>query len=149
MSTENTIENNKLLAEFMGYKLHPEIAKDIYINSELKDQMYIGQMLYNREWNWIMQVVEKIETTSYNVPQKFQRGFMKNTLTATGTIYSDYDDRKEFLGWSSYCTLGTQTLWDSTMLSEDVKRYDNKIVAVYNACIEFVKWYNSKPELQC
>lgn len=146
MSTENTIENNKLLAEFMSIIFDDD--KNEYYDS--KEGLFIGLKLkYNSDWNWLMEVVEKIETTSYNVPQKFQRGFMKNTLTATGTIYSDYDDRKEFLGWSSYCTLGTQTLWDSTMLSEDVKRYDNKIVAVYNACIEFVKWYNSKPELQC
>jgi hypothetical protein len=91
-----------------------------------------------------MQVVEKIETTSYNVPEKYQRGFMKNTLTANGIIYSDYDNREEFLGWSSYCTLETQTIWDSTMIGEDVKKYSTKIEAVYNACVEFVKWYNNQ-----
>ena len=129
---ENILENNKLIADFMGVKQHrfDGLTK---IEKVLK---------YHTDWNWLMAVVEKIETTSYNVPEKFRKGFMKNTLTATGIIYSDYDNRQEFLGWSSYCTLETQTLWDSTMLSEDVEKYESKIEAVYSACVEFIKWYN-------
>ena len=134
----NTTENNKIIAEFLGLQLEQDQER-LYINS-------LGTKLinetFNKDWNWLMEVVEKIETTSYKVPESFQRGFMKNTLNATGYINTDYDDRLEFLGWSSYCAIGTKTIWDSTMLGEDIKRYSSKIEAVYNACLEFIKWYN-------
>ena len=141
------IENNKLIAEFLGR--NGKINKSLYtwkgIDALLSGGWIpIEQMKFHSDWNWLMQVVEKIETTSYNVPEKFRRGFMKNTFKATGVIYSDYDDREEFLGWSSRCELGFQTLWDSTMLGEDVKKYNTKIEAVYNACVEFIKWYNEQ-----
>ena len=117
-------ENNKIIAEF----LHG------------KDAVHPNQ--YHENWNELMEVIEKIETTSYKVPESFQRGFMKNTLNATGYISSSYDDRLEFLGWTSYCELGTKIIWDSTMLGEDIKRYSSKIEAVYNAVIAFIEWYN-------
>jgi hypothetical protein len=141
----NTIENNKILAEFMGV-LTPENNIAIWDNAPkyINELTRLEDAKYHSDWNWLMEVVEKIETTSYNVPEKYQRGFMKNTLTANGVIYSDYDNREEFLGWSSYCTLETQTIWDSTMLSEDAKRYNTKIEAVYNACIGFIKWHNEQ-----
>jgi hypothetical protein len=131
------IENNKLLAEFMGV---PKYKIDF--NGKMLNFENSKHNRYHKDWNLLIQVVEKIETTSYNVPEKYQRGFMKNTLTANGIIYSNYDNREEFLGWSSYCTLETQTIWDSTTLAEDLRRYSTKIEAVYNACVAFVKWYN-------
>lgn len=143
---ENTIENNKLIAEFMS-SVYDEKEKLYYFSSiSLKSgKNYFNQfeLKFDTDWNWLMEVVEKIETTSYDVPEKYQKGFMKNTLNATGVIYSDYDDRVEFLGWSSYCTLGTQTIWDSTMLGEITEKYKTKIEAVYNAVVAFIKWQNS------
>ena len=132
-------ENNKIIAEFMKW----DILNDMTYSKATKGKwIELDKLKFHSNWNWLMEVVEKIETTSYKVPESFQRGFMKNTLNATGYINTDYDDRLEFLGWSSYCAIGTKTIWDSTMLGEDIKRYSSKIEAVYNACLEFIKWYN-------
>jgi hypothetical protein len=58
----NTESNNKLLAEFVelktpinGYYISPFDKDDILTTLELK---------FHSDWNWIMQVVEKIEETS-------------------------------------------------------------------------------------
>ena len=47
----NTQENNKLIAEFMGYK-NPSNASDIWYH-------------YDTSWDWLMPVVEKILDISF------------------------------------------------------------------------------------
>jgi hypothetical protein len=142
-----TTENNKLFAEFLGRS--GKIKKNLYswngIDNLLSDYWVCAEdMKFHSNWEWLMQVIEKIETTSYNVPENLRRGFMKNTLKATGVINSSYDDRSEFLGWSSSAWLGTKTIFDSTMLGEDIERYNTKIEACYNACLGFIKWHNEQ-----
>ena len=60
----NTTENNKLIAEFMqlvecetDYLYHPSSEKGF-----LKDYL-----MYNSDWNWLMEVVEKIEDLNYSI----------------------------------------------------------------------------------
>jgi hypothetical protein len=47
----NTTDNNKLLAEFMDFEWY---AKD-------------EELEYHKDWNWLMQVVEKIESLDYEL----------------------------------------------------------------------------------
>jgi hypothetical protein len=54
----NTIENNKLIAEFMGYK-NPSNASDIWYH-------------YDTSWDWLMPVVEKIEALGYTFEKNYQ-----------------------------------------------------------------------------
>lgn len=140
----NTTENNKLIAEFMGaVLLDGQYFFKSIVFKEGKNFFDLEGLKFHYDWNWLMEVTEKIETTSYAVPEKFQRGFMKNTTTTTGLINSSYDDRIEFLGWTSSAWLGVKTIWDSTNLGEDVARYKSKIEAHYNAVTQFIVWYNS------
>ena len=48
-------ENNKLIAEFMGLNIDRGVQSD-YMEHELK---------YNESWNWLMPVVQKIESLGY------------------------------------------------------------------------------------
>ena len=108
---ENILENNKLIADFMGVKQHrfDGLTK---IEKVLK---------YHTDWNWLMAVVEKIETMSNN--DQFY-------------IIVEYDNRDEFKGW----------IWRIDRFVKTLKVNDNriktKIEATYNACLEFIKWYN-------
>jgi len=89
----NTTENNKLILEFMGepHKVWQDLA-------------------YHSDWNWLMEVVEKIEN-----------------LGSKSAIVNH-------LGKHIF----TVSLNDN-IISEDG---NTKIEAVYNACVEFIKWYN-------
>jgi len=98
----NTIENNKLIAEFMGYKKSLGITwfKEKAIVTE-------NSFKYHSDWNWLMEVVDGIVNASLpltfdNKVNKKRVEFFKNI-----TIYSSKDE-------------------------------------TYNACVEFIKWYNQQ-----
>ena len=106
-------ENNKIIAEFMGIQPIKAISDNTgktyyyYNNSEMEDYEALPE--YHSDWNWLMQVVEKIETHGFT-----------------------FDIKKN---WSCITRKGEKIIirWE-----ED----NNKIEAVYNACLEFIKWYN-------
>lgn len=56
----NTTDNNKMIAEFMGYtQPHPEYPSTTYWYKEGKAPLTI--LSFDTDWNWLMEVVEKIE----------------------------------------------------------------------------------------
>jgi hypothetical protein len=87
----NTIENNKLISEFMG-GYEPEEFED-----------------YHTDWNLLMEVVGKIE---------------------------NYNEYTSVLFFPQGCAI-VCFIENGFSFSNDC---DTKIEAVYNACVEFIKW---------
>jgi hypothetical protein len=128
VGTMRTIDN-KLIAEFMGYP-KKQINKGIarleenkyvwgqtyyYINGDWHAEDYL---LFHLDWNWLMQVVDKIESFednnrcakyNINIEQSFVEIIDKNT--------------------------------DDTIVETDA---DTKTQATYKAVIEFIKYYNNE-----
>ena len=121
--------DNKLIAEFMGYpkkQLNKGIARleenkyvwgqtYYYINGDWHAEDYL---LFHLDWNWLMKVVDKIESFednnrcakyNINIEQSFVEIIDKNT--------------------------------DDTIVETDA---DTKIEATYKAVIEFIKYYNNE-----
>ena len=131
-----TEETNKLIAEFMEFKqckgIRSESGKyfdywakenfscieeqEIQIESEWgyglveQDLLFAEQLKFHKDWNWLMEVVGKIEEMA---------DWSLELLTT---------DKKEY-----------QML---IPLSNTNVIVETKIEAVYNACVEFIKWYN-------
>jgi hypothetical protein len=124
-----TITDNKLIAEFIGYptkKINKGIARleenkyvwgqtYYYINGDWHAEDYL---LFHLDWNWLMQVVDKIESFednnrcakyNINIEQSFVEIIDKNT--------------------------------DDTIVETDA---DTKTQATYKAVIEFIKYYNNE-----
>jgi hypothetical protein len=120
MNTENNKnETNSLIAEFMGmvYDNHNEQPNKYW---ELTDEHNFvshkpypqdKDLKFHSDWNWLMEVVEKIESLDYDV----------KIFNSTVEITSYKDDFKTIFGYSD--------------------TYSKK-EAVYNACIDFIKWYD-------
>lgn len=114
---KNVTENNKLIAEFLGYSQpHPDYHNTTYWYK--KDCQPLTILLFHSDWNWLMEVVEKIERfegenryAMYNVD--IQQCFV------------------EIIENHTY----------ETIINIDA---NSKIEAVYNACVEFIKWYNEQ-----
>lgn len=104
-----TAQNNKLIAEFMQlekYSNNEYLANGMICNENI--------LYYHSDWNWLMEVVEKIEslnftTSIYHLPKSL------NTV-------------KIISGGADVVGINGST----------------KIESVYNAMVEFVKWYTQQ-----
>lgn len=133
-------ENNILLAEFLNI---PFECKNVFIEGTgtRKKNVYktsFGQVLdiglkFHSDWNWLMLVVEKIESLDLG----------------TKIIETIYDDEDEYINASVSFRIEYKDCYID--LYGDMKIYENwivckecssKIEATYSACVEFIKWYN-------
>lgn len=120
---ENTIENNKLIAEFMGYDgQHEE-----WCGNNVLDENGLGfkeMRPYNPDSNWgdIMPVVEKIESVGY---YSHIRGGLNNTK----------DKKIQYvIFWSDDSGL--------EVAEEYFEDERSKIECIYSCVIQFIKWHN-------
>ena len=110
-------DNNILLANFIGMQktnVGWYDAEEILLKVE-KDNTF-DILKFNTDWNWIMQVVEKIETLE-----------TKDGRTFTIDMHRDSVLIFEY---------GIHT--NEIVFTEGKGRLDN----LYNACVEFVEWWN-------
>lgn len=112
----NTTENNKKIAEFLGFKLQNNPNERFYKNYFTQaNGVWVNRieiLHFDSDWNWLMKVVEKIESLGYWI--EIHGGTINRCLI--GSINSSYE-------------------------SFEVTK-NTKIEAVYNACIDFIKWWN-------
>lgn len=113
-----TEENNKIIAEFLGKEY-----KDNYIvigNWNICTQNPTGavweQCKFHSDWNWLMEVVEKIES---------------------------FEDENRCAKFNVIIEQSFIEIIDCANSEEIVKLdHDNKKLATFLACVEFIKWYN-------
>lgn len=123
-------ENNKLIAEFMGVRniddtKYIENLKEMRADGLYFEQGYMtSELKYDTDWNWLMEVVEKIESLGVN----FWTVKNKVKLTLVGDIAKKLND----------------SLYDTEFEGYDFEYYieGTKIEATYQAVVEFIKWYN-------
>ena len=122
-------ENNKLFAEFLGYNYYPHSDTEVIpgwrkerYNPSHKLSVMKGdylcrthkQLRFDTDWNWLMKVVEKIESLNYDF----------EILGGEWVIIIDCDpDRNES---------------DVIIETSD----ETKLSTVYKACLQFINWYN-------
>jgi hypothetical protein len=121
----NTIENNKLLAVFLGGKYKNQTNIPLNDNEIWLPKFGVcnlgnnGKVLkFNSDWNWLMEVVEKIETMGGAVCIGNGNCVMI-IFYLTDVMGESYSETRELTG-------------------------ETKIEATYNACVEFIKWYNEQ-----
>lgn len=165
MTTEQIVENNKLIAEFMSLKqVNWNGEGMVWVNKDFKEDFtYVDDysnnskfdwanslpnadnLLYHTSWDWLMPVVEKIENDGV---QTFD--------DMNITVYSRFEIRHNHvkLHWSKchgyQLFLEVIPKWmsdSSSCLSKEqirvsIEKETSKIEAVYYAVVEFIKWHN-------
>lgn len=146
---ENTLESNKLIAEFMGV-----LVTGQNLRNELVGQIagkLTGPLNYHKDWNLLMPVVEKIEDTTVTM----------NVDTNEGLNDFEPDFREE--NWqflvtieNTQCMIGQDVLPQYYGTDRDfLKTYDcrnegktTKLQATYSTVVQFIQWYNNQKEAQ-
>lgn len=120
-----TTKNNKIIAEFMGFIpiTESDFLADNYKVKKKDILMVIECTKYHSDWNWLMEVVEKIESIN----------------EANDEFYSDY----------SFIVTNFIQNWTAGFISRENVEIVNvegltRKESVYNACLEFIKWYNEQ-----
>lgn len=123
---KNIVENNKLIAEFMGFvadksfevKLADGINTSYYYRKD--DVVHLPErMRYNSSWDWLMGVIEKIES----LPAMEDNG---------NFFFEIHQD--------------SVTVFNSTRMDIviEVIGQGSRINNTYKAVIEFIQWYNQE-----
>ena len=124
-----TTENNKLIAEFLGAKQYDKTDDFIYFdetnNIFSNDTISLKNLKFHNDWNWLMEVVEKIENLEF------------------------YPKNSTCIGFDSFGIEINKNRCDITRYGDFTHlllqgQGGTRIEAVYNACVTFIKWYNEK-----
>jgi hypothetical protein len=60
-----TTENNKLIAEFMGAESVVGVEYGIILTNPTRKETTLSSLAYHTSWDWLMPVVEKIESLGF------------------------------------------------------------------------------------
>lgn len=109
---DNIIENNKLIAEFMGLELPLKITEYSSLICSMNGN-------YHKDCNWLIEVVEKIESLDCVIDFKI-------TIEYVEII----------------ARMGKRIVFKNCIFDIDYRTTKREVI--YNACVEFIKWYNKQ-----
>ena len=99
---QNIIENNKIIAEFLGY-INTTPSDKVFSIYENNANPFLGKTLlepmsmkFNSDWNWLMKVVEKILNVSLELDSI---EMYYNITDSIPHITKTYEKCIEFIKW--------------------------------------------------
>lgn len=119
MTQEKIKENDRLIGEFMMLGLPKNFPK-IWKEFEKLD--------YHKSWDWLMPVVEKIETIKLPIHERFIVQVSTNSCTIEAKNLWKYLKGDEY--------------YNGAYFNQVVE--ENKFNSVYKAVLQFIKWYNEQ-----
>jgi hypothetical protein len=137
-------KTNISIALFMGFELAP-INKKLR-TFEIDGHFYLSKQLkFNSSWEWLMPVVEKINTLKAHNPDGKELSLM-STLTVNMVVCGYYREaRCSIIGHITHCyTLTIPHSYKKVDLpSIFVHGKKTLIESVYEAVIKFIEWYET------
>ena len=121
---EGKMKSNKLIAEFMGYKLMScsrgkawDIGKSIPTKDHLlpiQGMLHTGNELkFHKSWDWLMPVIEKIETLGYSFEKNYQpieEDWQSLIVKGEDILYQEFDPESIKASYYAVCKLITDII---------------------------------------
>lgn len=154
MTDQQIKDFNKRCVDFLGIKYEERTvdtdidpvfskpARQLVFNIGNK-KYTLNNLKFHSDWNWIMDVVIKIEMLNIELPERFKKGFLKNSTHGNVIIDTSYDNRPEFNGWSSSVSIELSHPFIYDSLNYDESRFETKIEATVHAIDKFLIWYEN------
>ena len=148
-------ENNKIIAEFMNFpkitnvrdsesgkyydywlpnNFNLILEQEIQIESNNgwglvhQDCVFVRDLIFHSDWNWLMKVVEKIESVKDSYHGRFGVYISSNSCTIQST---NFRSDKPIANPSYY--------YDDVI-------FNSKLESTYNAVVRFINFYNKQKE---
>ena len=141
--TQEEIEGNKLIAEFMGAtKGFNSREGEFYYLPDRKPTYLPTELKYHDSFDWLMPVVEKIESLNLGTLKvnrfgnEHDAGFDTTFRNANVVFRIEYKDVHIDL-------VGDMQIWEGW---KHIDKYHSKKEAVWFAVVEFIKWYNQNKQ---
>jgi len=131
---ENILENNRLIAEFMGLKKDNPNTNWFY-NAESGKYFKENELEYHQNWNWLIEVAEKIKKLGYFIEWHF--------LHEEAYIMTSHETRNIIAKVSSIPNKSASkppTAQNPAYVSE----FNNPKEVLYNLVLRFIKYYNNQ-----
>lgn len=126
-----SVEENKLIAEFMGAKVKNCSGISI-IEFPDKSTCNLSDLKYHLSWDWLMPVIEKVESIGSTVE-----------IHGTRNVFEKINLHSCRLHHSVFNTVTDKYAVDEVVLFKYNTKFNiSKINCVYEAIVEFIKWYN-------
>ena len=155
MKENEILEGNELIAKFIGSTITKQtlfekdenletLVVDVYSRPEFfNDDLYnlfgwlsyenLDRMRYHSSWDWLMPVVEEIESTKFDA----NIGWVDfHIMPDAITVNKQEDEDNPLIIINLSDCMGS--------IEKEPIYYHGKIQATYQAVIEFIKWYNKQ-----
>lgn len=122
MTQDEILENNELIAKFMGAEFIHDDPKDHPDGYYMLEGEYfmVEDFGFHESWDWLMPVVEKIE----------------NLTDEENNYLFSFDCGRDF------CVVNFNDLTRKSIVCKSV--YKDKMGSIWKAVVEFIKWYNNE-----
>lgn len=122
-TTDEVIADNFKIAHFLNLDVE-DTWRGVIVT--YKGERYkADQLLFHSDWNWLMDVIEKVENLSF----KKGRHFYLHVTQSSVQIRVDRMEESTF-----YLPLGKWGTYGNS----------DKRTAIYKSCLEFINWYNQQ-----
>ena len=122
------MNKDKLIADFMGEKFH----EDAWSHKDIE---------YSTSWDWIMPVVEKIESLDLSEWMYSWEDIDGSTRYNFEGVSVEIENKRCWI----YINLSLDPYWTVNEKTFKVK-YETKLEAVYESVVEFIEWYNERKQ---
>jgi len=132
-----TLDANKLIVEFMGATLYADTPEGKWYNGiePYPHPMHESAIEHHTSWDWLMPVVEKIENLNLGtIEADYIPGCASELINANVQFRISYNE-------TTIDLFGDMDVWEGWM---SFTKFKTKMESVYNAVVEFIKWYNDR-----
>ena len=147
-------EENKLIAEFMGWKVDKSISSAHfkktggYHLTNGTRTMASDQLQYHTSWDWLMPVVEKIEELgSYTVMGTKCYHSIEFTRSNARLFFSpnqDFQLHLELRVGKIDRDTWRHPMYKAHIIKQFAFKENKRIGGLYAIVVEFIKWYNEQ-----